>query len=83
MPKKKSQGKDPKCFALSSNKLKCRALEQMYCCGYMNCPFYKPMWKQEEEIEESYERFRRMTEAEQRSIANKYYDGEMPWRDEY
>ena len=69
-----------KCFALRKQ-LKCAATCYERCIGYLNCPLHKPIWKQEESIQKSYQRFNQMPLYEQMAIADKYYRGKMPWRD--
>ena len=50
------------------------------CPGYEACPFYKPAWKFERDLEKKYRRLARLPEEMQRHISYKYYRGMMPWR---
>ena len=76
----KIKEKDNKCFALRK-KMVCAALSQEHCDGYESCPFYKPTWVQEEEVIKAEERLSKLPFDQQQWIANKYYNGEMPWRE--
>ena len=50
------------------------------CPGYTTCPFYKPVWKFEHDLERKYRKLAALLEKTQRHIAYKYYRGLMPWR---
>ena len=71
-----------RCFALRKNRKRasaCVCLEGG-CPGHAVCPFYKPVWKHEHEIEKKYAKLAALPEMEQLRIAQKYYKGHMPWR---
>ena len=71
-----------KCFALKlfpTRKGNCMCREGN-CTGYAACPFYKPVWKFEHDLERKYARLAVLPEATQRHIAYTYYRGKMPWR---
>ena len=53
------------------------------CPGYAACPFYKPMWKFERELERKYAKLSALPESKQLYIAQKYYKGLMPWRRDF
>ena len=50
--------------------------------GYAGCVFYKPKHKQEEDQRRVNERLKWLPQKTQRIIADKYFNGEMPWRGE-
>ena len=72
-----------KCFALRKLPGKppaCSCLDGDNCLGHTACPFYKPVWMHERDIERKYKKLASLSEHDQRRIANKYYRGLMPWR---
>ena len=69
-----------KCFALRARGV-CGALSEG-CSGYAGCAFYKPKHKQEEDQRRVNERLKWLPQKTQRIIADKYFNGEMPWRGE-
>lgn len=52
------------------------------CPGYGACPFYKTKRQHREGRRQANGRIRRLPAEIQAKIANKYYDGDMPWRGE-
>ncbi len=71
-----------RCFALKkgkANRGNCFCVEGN-CPGHTACPFYKPQWKYERDLEIKYAKLARLPEEVQRHIAYKYYRGMMPWR---
>lgn len=68
-----------KCFALKNGR--CRALEGN-CPGYAACGFYRPRWKYELDQKKINVRLSRLPIQKQTEIADKYYKGNMPWRDD-
>ncbi len=71
-----------KCFAMkkaATRKGNC-ACREGNCPGYAACPFYKPMWRFERDLELKYAKLTALPEITQRHIAYKYYRGLMPWR---
>lgn len=69
-----------KCFALRRG-CTCNALMLKNCVGYQRCPFYRPVWKQQQLQKKVFVRLRRLPEAVQTEISSKYYRGETPWKD--
>lgn len=71
-----------KCFALK--KVPTRngncACRDGNCPGYTACPFYKPVWRFEHDLEMKHMRLAGLSEEMQLHIAYKYYGGLMPWR---
>jgi len=67
-----------KCFALKNGK--CRALEGN-CPGYAACKFYKPKWKLEKEQKQANRKLSALTMERQQHIADLYFKGRMPWRE--
>ncbi len=79
-----------KCFGLKvSNKgrMVCGVLEgnpgqsSPPCVGYQRCPFYKPKWEYDRDKKSALQRIGSLPVQTQRHIAEKYYEGEMPWAD--
>ena len=70
-----------RCFAMRRNG-KCGALNVNQCPNYASCPFYKPVWKAELDTARTNRKLCRMPEEAQLHIAEKYHNGDMPWRDE-
>ena len=69
-----------KCFALKPGR-KCSLLTCKGCNGqYDKCPFYKPRWKAERDTRRALARIASMPVEKQQAIAEKYYNGEMPWQ---
>ena len=71
-----------KCFALkkvATRRGNCTCREGR-CPGYSACPFYKPVWKYEHDLELKYVKLAALPEGTQLAIAYKYYCGRMPWR---
>ena len=58
----------------------CAALE-CACPGSLECPFYKTKAKLEEGQQKAFERISRLPRTRQLDIAEKYYDGKMPWNE--
>ena len=52
------------------------------CSGYAGCAFYKPKRQQEADQRRANERLKWLPQETQRIIADKYFNGEMPWRGE-
>ena len=71
-----------KCFALKKVKTRTGncACRDGNCPGYTACPFYKPVWRFERDLEQKYTKLAGLPEDLQRHIAYKYYKGLMPWR---
>ena len=67
-----------KCFALRARGV-CGALNGS-CPGYEGCAFYKPKRRQEEDQRQVDARLRRLPRETQQLIADKYFNGDMPWR---
>lgn len=67
-----------KCFALRARSM-CSALSGS-CPGYTTCAFYKPKRRQEADQRRANARLRRLPLKTQQCIAEKYFNGEMPWR---
>ena len=70
-----------RCFAHRRNG-KCVALTGEQCAGYAVCSFYKPIWKHAQDVARADQRLNRLSIQEQRDIAEKYHNGEMPWKGE-
>ena len=70
-----------RCFAHRRNG-KCAALTCEQCAGYAVCSFYKPIWKQAQDVARVNQRLNRLPIQKQRAIAEKYHNGEMPWKGE-
>ena len=71
-----------KCFAMKkfmTHSGNCLCLEGN-CPGYAVCPFYKPVWKFQHDLEIKYAKLAALPERRQQHIAYKYYHGLMPWR---
>ena len=68
---------DERCFAMHWGE--CSALK-VHCPGRQACAFYKPRWLMEKEQRRIYRRLNCLPMERQAQIAEKYYDGEMPWR---
>lgn len=58
----------------------CRALDGN-CPGYSGCGFYKPRWKYDKDQRMAYEKLRDLPMEQQQDIADKYFKGAMPWRE--
>ena len=69
-----------KCFALRARGV-CGALSGN-CSGYVGCAFYKLKRQQEADQRRVNERLKWLPQKTQRIIADKYFNGEMPWRGE-
>lgn len=69
-----------RCFAMQHGG-QCGALKGR-CPGYAGCGFYKPVWKQKKEVCRLRYRFRSLPEETQYTIAEKYFGGRMPWKEE-
>lgn len=52
------------------------------CIGYQQCPFYKPKWKHDQSRKKALQRISKLPLDVQMHIAEKYYEGEMPWVNE-
>ena len=61
---------------------KCVALTGEQCAGYAVCSFYKPIWKHAQDVARVNQRLNRLPIQKQRAIAEKYHNGEMPWKGE-
>ena len=70
-----------RCFAHRRN-AKCVALTGEQCAGYAVCSFYKPIWKHAQDVARVNQQLNRLSIQEQRDIAEKYHNGEMPWKGE-
>ena len=68
-----------RCFAMQRGG-KCRALT-VNCPGYAACGFYKPRWKYEKDQRMAYTKLRALPMDRQQEIADKYFKGAMPWRE--
>lgn len=69
-----------RCFAMRRRN-GCGALNGN-CPGYAACGFYKPRWKQEREQNRINARLSRLPMEMQYAIAEKYFEGRMPWKGE-
>ncbi len=69
-----------KCFALSARQ-KCIALSNRGCVGRTICPFYKTRERAEADREKVNARLCALSIEKQAIIADKYYEGRMPWRE--
>lgn len=67
------------CFALSRKGL-CKALEGAPVCNE-KCAFYQSKKEARESLYYAYARLCTLSAAEQQRIADKYYDGKMPWQE--
>lgn len=70
-----------RCFAMRRYG-KCNALNVEQCPNYASCPFYKPAWMAARDAERLNRKLCSMPMDEQSRIADKYYNGKMPWRSE-
>ena len=70
-----------RCFAHRRNG-KCVALTSEECTGYAVCPFYKPIWKQAQDLFNVNRKLNQLPMQRQQRIADKYHDGIMPWKGE-
>ena len=68
-----------KCFALRTG-CKCNALAVKNCVGYQMCPFYRPVWLQQQRRKKVDLRLQKLSLAQQTDISEKYYHGDMPWK---
>ena len=68
-----------KCFAMHKGNV-CGALTVKSCLGYGRCPFYKPRWMFEHDRDRLNVKLRSLPEVQQQDIADKYYNGNRPWR---
>ena len=66
-----------RCFAMHRGR--CSALK-VNCPGYQACRFYKPRWALEKEQRRIDQRLIRLPMEQQERIAEKYFEGRMPWR---
>lgn len=64
------------CFANKSNR--CKILNHMQCAN-TTCSFFKTEDEQEESLNKAYTRIASLDKAIQKSIADTYYNGKMPW----
>lgn len=71
--------KDKRCFAMGKTG-RCRALiaKGRPSCG--ECPFYKPISKNQQDLNAALARLRSLPEEQQADIAEKYYRGTLPKR---
>ena len=71
-----------KCFGLRKSS-ECAVTEDRVCRGnYDTCPFYKPKWKSDQDRKLALRRIADKSPERQRAIADKYYNGQMPWQEE-
>lgn len=68
----------PDCVALSDLK-KCKRLTTLV-CDIKKCPFKQDYDEETDSIHQAYERISRLDDNIQARIANKYYKGNMPWK---
>lgn len=68
-----------KCFGMSEDG-KCDVLREKECPGNGRCAFYKsqPRFQRDQELANTH--LSALTPIEQAYIAEKYYDGDMPWK---
>lgn len=71
-----------KCFAMRRNN-ECSALAVKGCPGYGRCPFYKPRWMAQRDQDRVDVKLRALPPERQTLIAEKYHNGNMPWRGEH
>ena len=57
----------------------CKAIDGG-CPGFDKCSFYKPISKHILDVQKVYERINTFTPVQQIAIAEKHYDGKMPWK---
>jgi len=67
------------CFALNKQK-GCGILTVQACMGEL-CPFYKSRERLKKERQKANRRLASLSAIEQRYIADKYFDGKMPWQE--
>ena len=85
--RKQTDGDDDTCFAFSPEEEQkrftgeCKATNQLRCPGCESCPFYKSRNKLLEDRMAADERLRNLPFGTQKHISEKYYQGQMPWRD--
>lgn len=70
---------DERCFALGSARV-CRILT-VYECKGEECPFFKTKSKFDSKQRLANIRLRRLPQEQQTHIADKYYSGQMPWKE--
>lgn len=68
-----------KCFGM--NRGSCKVLT-CNCPGYAKCAFYKPRWKAEKDQRLANAKLRALPMERQQVIADAYFKGKMPWRNE-
>ncbi|MEA1959695.1 MAG: hypothetical protein U9N81_00085 [Bacillota bacterium] len=68
---------DDKCYALTG-KNRCKILTVIK-CPEISCSFFKTIQQALESCEEANARLASLDQTSQRSIADKYYHGKMPW----
>lgn len=66
-----------RCFALNENN-RCKALRVSKCPG-SSCAFYKTPREAMETMAKAYARLASLNKAQQKHIADTYYQGKMPW----
>lgn len=70
---------DERCYALGTAGV-CRVLSVHKCEGEA-CGFYKPRWRFESGLRLADARLCRLPAEQQVQIAEKYYAGQMPWKE--
>ena len=65
-------------FDMVKGRFSCMATENEVCEGQA-CKFYRTQVEQKQSMANVHERLRSLTDEEQTKIADKYYDGKMPW----
>ena len=68
-----------KCFGMMKSG-ECGALRVEKCPGYKKCGFYKPLWRYLRDQEVANVRLCALPLVHQVHIAEKYYEGKMPWK---
>lgn len=71
-----------KCFAMRRNSM-CSALTVKGCPGYGHCAFYKPIWMYQRDQDLIDVKLCALPQARQQEIADKYHNGNMPWRGDH
>ncbi len=67
----------PDCISLTDT-ARCTRLNVTYCQG-KTCPFRKTLEEADKSKEDSNMRIRKLDTTKQMHIANKYFEGSMPW----
>lgn len=65
------------CVGLSVGE--CRRIHETRCPGKGKCNFFQTKEQEEKSREKTFARLNSLSKIEQQSIAEKYYNGKMPW----